>query len=126
MYEKGRVPASESDAGTRPFSRAPCVSPALRRALAAEVDELEVGLVKVLEQRHGGLKVVAGLGGDAEFVALDLRLDGFGGFVADQLVDLLGEVLRDAFLDGGLQPEFLAGCERLAGVQGLERDAAAD
>ena len=43
--------------------------------LAAEVDELQVGLVEVLQQSHGGLQVVTGLGGHAEFVTLDLGLD---------------------------------------------------
>src|SRR3954469_10380068 len=71
-----------------------CIPGPLTFCLAAEVHELKIGLVEVLQQGHGGLKVVAGLGRDAEFVALDLGLDGLRGLVADELVDLLGQVLR--------------------------------
>jgi hypothetical protein len=46
-----------------------------RGLLAAEVHKLQVGLIEVLQQCHGGLQVVTGLGCDAQFVALDLGLD---------------------------------------------------
>ena len=42
------------------------------RTLAAEVHELQVGLVKVLQERHGLLEVIAGLGRHPQLIALDL------------------------------------------------------
>ena len=95
-----------------------------RRSLAV-VDELQVNLkVGGLEHCNDFLQVIAGLGGDAQLIALDVRLHALGALFADHLGDLLCLILRDAFLDGALDAGFLAGCVGLAGVQGLQGDAA--
>nr|WP_158496532.1 hypothetical protein [Micrococcus cohnii] len=91
---------------------------------SAEVDELQVGVLEVLEHRDGRLQVVAGLRGHAQLVALDGGLHGLGALVADQLRDLLRGGLVDALLDGGLETVLLAGGVGFAGVEGLQRDAA--
>src|SRR5215510_5579723 len=91
------------------------------------VDELhrEVEIL-ALDQCDDLLQVVLLLRRDAELVALDLDLDALGSLVADQLADLLGLVLGDALLDAGGDLDLPAGRTGVAGVEGLERDAALD
>ena len=72
------------------------------------------------------MQVVATLRADAQLVALNLRLDALRAFVANDLADLLGLVLRDALLELGLNLVVLARGVRLAGVEALERDSALD
>ena len=87
-----------------------------RRSLAV-VDELQVNLkVGGLEHCNDFLQVIAGLGGDAQLIALDVRLHALGALFADHLGDLLRLILGDAFLDGALDAGFLTGCVGLAGV----------
>ncbi len=56
---------------------------------SAVVDELEGDIefvtLRAFEQGDDRLEVVARLGGDAQFIALDLRFDTLGAFLADQL-----------------------------------------
>src|ERR1700727_1688622 len=86
----------------------------------AVVDELQRdGEVGLLEQRDDGLQVVTLFTGDADFLALNLGLDGLGALVADELGDLLGVFAADALLEGAGDLVSLAGCLRLAGVERL-------
>src|SRR3546814_19773332 len=70
-----------------------------RRTLVPEVYVLQ-GLLdlQVLDQRDGRLKVVALLAGDAQFVALDSRLD-LQLAALDPLGNLLGDLLVDALFE---------------------------
>src|SRR5690606_30503064 len=93
----------------------------------AEVHELERDVeIRALQQRDRRLQVVAALRLHAQLVALDLALDALRGLVADDLRDLLRVVAADALLDAGLDAVLLAARERLAGVEGPQRDAALD
>ena len=84
----------------------------------AEVHELQRHVeVAALEQRHGGLQVVAALGLHAQLVALDLRLDALRRLVADDLGDLLRVVLGDALLERRVDAVLLARRVRLTRVQ---------
>src|ERR1700744_3127015 len=91
------------------------------------VDELQRdGEVGFLQHRDDGLQVVALFAGDADLVALDLGLDGLGPLVADELGDLLGVLAADALFEGAGDLVSLARGLRLAGVESLEADVAAD
>ena len=57
---------------------------------------------------------------------MDLGLDGLGAVVADELGDLLRVFAANALLEGAGDLVGLAGGLRLAGVEGLEADIAAD
>src|SRR4051812_24218960 len=94
---------------------------------SAVVGELqgEVELL-ALEQGDDGLQVVLLLAGDAQLVALDLRLNALRALIADDLGDLLRVVLRDALGDLRRDAVLLAGLLRLASVQCLERDRPLD
>src|SRR6476620_3274790 len=78
--------------------------------------DVEVGLAQHPLDR---LEVVAPLARDAQLVALDLALDALRALVADQLVDLLRVLLRDALLEGRVQVVLLAGDAR-AGLRDVE------
>src|SRR6185369_7700484 len=70
-------------AGAMPISVGPTP------AASPVVDELQRDVeVGAFQHRDHGLKVVALLGGHADLLALDLRLDALGALVADQLGDL--------------------------------------
>src|SRR5580765_2731629 len=72
-----------------------------RSALVREVQrDIEVGLT---EHPLDGLEVVARLARHTQLVALDLALDALGALVADELVDLLRVLLRDALLEGRVE-----------------------
>ena len=88
--------------------------------LQCDVELLALG---ALEKRDDGLQVVAGLGGNAKFVTLNLGLDALGALLTDELGDFLRGVLRDALLEGAYELEELAGCLGLAVlvVQNLQR-----
>src|SRR6185503_17733234 len=89
---------------------------------SAIVDELQSDVeVGLLQHRDDGLKVVAFLGGDANLVALDLRLDALRALVADELGDLLGVLAADALFDGAADLVGLAAGLRLASVERLHR-----
>src|ERR1700761_4380978 len=91
------------------------------------VDELQRDVeVGFLEHRDDGLQVVALFAGDADLIALDLGLDGLGSLVADELGDLLGVLTADALFEAAGDLVRLAGGLRLAGVESLEADVAAD
>src|SRR6478735_9129976 len=95
-----------------------------RSALVAEVQrDVEVGLA---QHPLDGLEVVARLARHAQLVALDLALDALGPLVADQLVDLLRVLLRDALLEGRVEVVLLAREARtgLRHVEVLEADLA--
>src|SRR4051812_9722591 len=85
--------------------------------------DVEVGAA---EQGLHRLQVVTALADDAQLVTLDVGLDVLRALVANQLGDLLGVLLREAFLEVGLQPVLLARRGRLALVERLQRDAALD
>src|SRR3954452_13061050 len=72
------------------------------------------------------LQVIALLAADPQLVALDLGLHSLRTLVPDDLRDLLGLVRGDALLDRCGDLVGLAGCLRLAGVEGLQREAAFD
>jgi len=96
-------------------------------AVTPVVDELQRDVeIGALEQRDHGLKVVALLGGNADLLALNLRLHALGALVADQLGDFLGVLAADALLDGAADLVGLAAGLRIACVEGLHRDVAAD
>src|SRR5690349_10990221 len=112
----------------RPRANAAAAPPGVERApRSAVVDELEGDVeVGVLEQGDDGLQVVAALARHPQLVAGDLRFDGLGALLADDLRDLLRVLLRQALLEGGLDPVLLAGGPRFARVDRLERHAALD
>src|SRR6476661_4197298 len=85
--------------------------------------DVEVGLA---QHPLDGLEVVAGLARDAQLIALDLALDALGSLVADELVDLLRVLLRDALLEGRVEVVLLAREARtgLRHVEVLEADLA--
>src|SRR6476469_3389499 len=87
--------------------------------------DVEVGLA---QHPLDGLEVVAGLARDPQLIALDLALDALGALVADQLVDLLRVLLRDALLEGRVEVVLLAGEARagLGDVEVLKADLALD
>src|SRR6516164_9622362 len=91
------------------------------------VDELQRHVqVCLLQHRDDGLQIVTLLAGDADLVALDLRLDVLGPLIADELGDLLGVLAADALLEGAGDLVGLAGGLRLTGVERLQADVAAD
>src|SRR6478672_5734104 len=93
----------------------------------AIVDELQRDVeVRLLQHGDDGLKIVALLGADADLFALDLSLDALGTLIADQLGDLLGVLAVYALLDGAADLVGLAAGLRLARVECLHRDVAAD
>src|SRR6476646_828890 len=87
--------------------------------------DVEVG---GLQHALDGLEVVSRLARDAQLVALDLALDALGTLVTDELVDLLGVLLRDALLERRVEVVLLAGDARagLGDVEVLEADLALD
>src|SRR5919108_5232437 len=81
-------------------------------------------LIALLEQPDRLLQVVLALAGDAQLVALDLRLHLQAG-LADRLGQRPGLVLRDAVEEGALDPVgAAAGGPRLRRGQRLERHRA--
>src|SRR5690606_8253305 len=93
-------------------------------AVVRELDgEVEVG---ALHQCDDGLQVVARLARHAQLVALDLHLDALGALIADELAQLLGLLGADALPEGAVDLDVLAGLAWLAGLEGLEADAALD
>ena len=58
--------------------------------------------------------------------SLHLGANAFRAFIPDDLADLLGVVLGDAFLEADVQVVLLAGELRLVGIQDLERYRALD
>ena len=91
------------------------------------VDELQrQAEVVALHQGDDRLQVILLLGRDAQFLALHLGPDAFRPLVSDELGDLPGVVGGDAFLEADPEPVLLARGLRVAGIEGLERDAALD
>src|SRR5947207_3032645 len=82
--------------------------------------------VRLLQQRDDRLEIVLLLPGDAQLVALDLRLHPLGPLVADLLADRLRLVGLDALDDLAVDLVRLAGRPGLPRVQRLQRDAALD
>src|SRR4051794_35810847 len=67
----------------------------------AVVDELDGEVVvRLADEALDLLQVVAALAGDAQLIALNLRLDGLGSLIPDELGDLLGVLLADPVGDG--------------------------
>src|ERR1700728_5021686 len=61
------------------------------RGVLAEVDELQREVeVLALDQGDHGLKIILLLGGDAQFLTLDLGPHALRALIADDLADLLG------------------------------------
>src|SRR5215472_1080299 len=100
-------------------------SPACRRL--AVIDELQ-GQVELLalEQADDLLKVILLLGRDAKLVTLHLSPDALRTLVPDDLRDLPGVVLRDAFLEPHREAVLLARGLGLARIEDLERHRALD
>src|ERR1700753_260477 len=95
--------------------------------MSAVIDKLQSEVeFLALQQGDDRLQVVLLLGRDPQLLALHLGLDALGALVPDDLAELLGVVLGDAFLEADGQPVLLAGQLGLAGVQHLERDPALD
>src|SRR5260370_9684267 len=134
-------PTSPDSAAGRRWPREPAVAagsvrwlegrptlPAVARPLLLPVvDELQ-GQVEflALEQADDLLEVILLLSGDAELVALDLCSDALRALVPDDLRDLPGVVLGDAFLESHREAVLLARGLGLARVQDLERHRALD
>src|SRR6266542_5430926 len=110
--------------GGRPARRSP---PGWRPATLAEVDELQRQVeILALDQGDHGLKIILFLGGDAQFLALDLGPHALRPLITDDLADLLGVVLRDALLERDPEPVLLARGLRVARIHALPRDLAPD
>src|SRR6266516_5774525 len=91
------------------------------------VEELQCQAeVVALHQGDDRLQVILLLGRDAQFLALHLGPDSLRPFVPDELGDLPGVVGGDALLEADPESVLLAGESRVAGIEGLERDAALD
>src|SRR5215831_15911764 len=93
----------------------------------AVIDELQ-GQVELLalEQADDLLKVILLLGRDAKLLALHLSPDALRALLPDDLRDLPGVVLRDAFLESHREAVLLARGLGLARIEDLERHGALD
>src|ERR1700729_2575131 len=111
-------------------SRRNCWPPRPRtppRGVLAEVDELQREVeVFALDQGDHGLKIILLLGGDAQFLTLDLGPHTLRALIADDLADLLGVLLRDALLELEPDPVLLARGLRVTRIHDLQRDLAPD